>query len=1239
MKSKKHLLPVMLLAFILLFAFSTPALADDLDDLAYPQRPDGETTSMEYVASYILQSIGMSASSLGVYPRDHIAMANSVGLLEGIVFDPKAECGFEDFAKMTANARPLFEALRAKPLTPFFVNGMAQPIFPYGNSKYFDTSGEGVIRFIVYVESDLDTDGDGKLDLVKSLVQLPRAALDGSQFSTIFEARPYIEGTNGQSVGAALQTAGNEYLDANPGFNHQSLYVVAPPRFPAGEATTAEMADTANFREWYYRYSGSSTGATITDGNLSNESIYEDLNWYDYYLVRGFAVVLSSGIGSAGSEGYSTCGADVEINGFKAVIEWLTGVRKAYTNKTDNIEIKADWSNGNVGMTGRSYAGTTQFGLATTGVEGLKTIVPVAGIASWYEYTNSQGIANSIPYTVGLAWHCNSRLASLDWNTVVNRYMGYSQLMRREETALVGDYGEHWAHRDYTVDNWFRDWGPSKIQAPMLIVHGTNDDNVRPKQSELMYEAAKKAGVTVKWLWHQGEHMTPTFPPASPNATDSTRPFTMYCGDYLYDEWLNMWFCHYLYDLDNNILDIMPEVLALNNASGEWDSFDSWEPAAKVVLDGSFSVSGAGIMPASRIMREVPGDFTEEFPIPDITGGAGGGGATPPTGGVTLTPADADDFTVINSANAPSSSTWQNFIDGPSAGSALYVLELPEDITIKGVVEINIRAAINTLGSSASEPLRMHAKLVEVAATGGVVTYYGNNAVGGTPTRVMIERDAHLIGGGAPDFNLVEFQSRTGTYREIAKGWMDLCNPKAVYDSHTADRNDRIIARDNLDVFYNYSLYLQPTVHTAKAGNKLALLITTGGTNAAAYTGNNAFTFTIDNSATYANIPVAKAPTAITINFPGVEDVSVQYYSAAEGWATLPGTFNNTCVFLPPEDIKITSVRAVKEGMSYQFDGLTVGEGFLYLNVPVVKLMAFGIADECDIGVIQDNWVYSAAPALVGAPNYFNVFDNGKNYTVQIKRAGFYAIDVTAAQNDDYYASHGASMWAYFNNFYKVEVPAGVSDVWISSNGWAILGATAGDLITLLMDPDNIRDAKLSYVYGGKSYEKDFKLDGSDPFAGLAADNITINFPGIKDAQVRYYTNISGWQTVGAFDDVCGFDIPDQHQATWGNTTVQVLKGGMWYTFSDLYVSETPLVLNVPLSKITLTGIGADCNLGLAQEDWIYRAAPAAAGETVEYLVFDNNKPYIVHLIKPGLPTTLIPGIAAGATVDLATYF
>ena len=86
------------------------------------------------------------------------------------------------------------------------------------------------------------------------------------------------------------------------------------------------------------------------------------------------------------------CGTDLQRDSHKCVVEWLTGDRIAYTDKTHNIAIEADWSNGNVAMTGCSYGGTLPYEVATTGVKGLKTIIPIAGIASWYDYTNSQGV-------------------------------------------------------------------------------------------------------------------------------------------------------------------------------------------------------------------------------------------------------------------------------------------------------------------------------------------------------------------------------------------------------------------------------------------------------------------------------------------------------------------------------------------------------------------------------------------------------------------------------------------------------------------------------------------------------------------------------------------------------------------------------------------------------------------------------------------------------------------------------
>ena len=59
-----------------------------------------------------------------------------------------------------------------------FENGMAQPML---NHSSYDTPNEEseIQRLCVYVETDHDTDGDGKADLAKACLQIPRSAVEG----------------------------------------------------------------------------------------------------------------------------------------------------------------------------------------------------------------------------------------------------------------------------------------------------------------------------------------------------------------------------------------------------------------------------------------------------------------------------------------------------------------------------------------------------------------------------------------------------------------------------------------------------------------------------------------------------------------------------------------------------------------------------------------------------------------------------------------------------------------------------------------------------------------------------------------------------------------------------------------------------------------------------------------------------------------------------------------------------
>jgi X-Pro dipeptidyl-peptidase len=862
------------------------------------------TTQRELVKEFLLAA-GLKEHQFANGPAgneffNYNEMAAVAGFLDNWNYEPTKLLDAADTLNMTNAMTPafngLYNAIHANPPAPYFVNGMAVPIFPYGNSptaKYNDTTSEGIARYVVYIDTNFDSDASGKLDYVKVLVQLPRAAVEqGMKVSTIYEARPYIEGTNGSvHTTTTLQGWGNTWLTANGAFTHDRLHGTAPDRVPTGEATTKQMVQNADYRDWYYTYTynQTNTAATVSYTGTS-QNCYENLNWYDYYLVRGFAVVSSAGLAALNSTGISTYGVDIEIDAFKCVIEWLTGDRKAYTDKTGTTEVKADWSNGNVGMTGRSYAGGTQFALATTGVKGLKAVVPVAGTSSYYDYQNSGGgLTGSNNYTQGMAWYINSRAGAPDWLNIRGRQAGYIQQMLAEATALNGNYGDHWARREYTVDGWFKDWGPSKIKAPMLIVHGVNDDNVRAKQSVNMYNAAKFAGVPTKMIWSQGDHMTPTFPLANPTTAEATtgtmRPHGMSVGifdlngkktDLSYDDVLNLWFSHFLYGVDNDVLNVLPDVIAQDNyitpvgsGANAWVQYDSWEPFATKYLTSkhsvarvssaisTFSVDEPGRIAPEYVEEEVIPPQADDHDIPAIDEPI----IDMPVTAMSEVAAAAASPNIVTLSSASAATVSLANLRTPTAGSIVYTLELPEDFIVKGVVEVNIRAAFNTLGSTAAtDNLRMHVTLAEVPRTANTIRYYGAANVGTAPGRTMVQQRGAYMGSGVTNFNLVRFtQITNGAYRQITKGWFDLCNPKAGFEAFKSDINDRIVPRNNIGVFHDYTVYLQPTVHTAKAGNQLAALITFGVSSPSSTTGNAAYTVDVDLDGTYVALPSANS--------------------------------------------------------------------------------------------------------------------------------------------------------------------------------------------------------------------------------------------------------------------------------------------------------------------------------------------------------------------------------------------
>ena len=758
----------------------------------------------------LFQTAGMDNSQLGS-DSDCVALADSLGMLNKDKHDADEVCT-QEFLTELVNSDG-YQALKGamkdgSAHKPLFVNGMAQPIFPFTTGaveKGYSNKDSDIIRYCVYVETNYDTDGDGKLDLVKALVQVPRAAAKGDyKAATIYEARPYITGcTELYGYEDDLYNTGN--------FDIKAMYNTPAARKPVGSATTKEAAAAANSADWYY-------------WNPEEKMMdYEDLDWYDYYLVRGYAVVECGGLGTKGSEGYETCGTDLEIDAFKCVIEWLHGDRVAYTDKTSNISIAADWSNKKVGMTGRSYAGTTQFGLATTGVAGLETIVPVAGIASWYEYTNSQGIStDSEPaYSDALAGYCAGRkLDADDWNKIKADYGNYLQTIYDIQRDLNGNYGEtggHWNIRDYTVDTTQKGpigtTGPSQINCSALIVHGLNDYNVRTKEFQLMYNAFTKAGENVKLLLHQDAHLTPTYPAGN---------LVFDIGDSSYDEILNRWFSHYLYGVKNGAEDMAAVTAQSSHDTNVWNTYDSWDTASSMIFKAN----------ADSETTTISSDY-ETFGV------------------------DAQN--------------WQDkFTAGSTGGSVMYTQTVEKDTTIKGTVAVNFSALAKNTDDNGTpieerDALMVSAMLVDIAPEGE--TFPAFNTSGSYVPKTTLAEGGAWMGGGLSNYDLKELNASDVTYKIISRGWMNLCNPDAGFDSRTADTR---VALDG-KTYHDYTIYLQSTVYEVEAGHTLALVIYAhepGMTDHYIYGENwdlivnpdsQNYQITIDNSTVSADIPVNAA--------------------------------------------------------------------------------------------------------------------------------------------------------------------------------------------------------------------------------------------------------------------------------------------------------------------------------------------------------------------------------------------
>jgi X-Pro dipeptidyl-peptidase len=377
-------------------------------------------------------------------------------------------------------------ALSATFYTPNgFAQEKAKPIFKDGEAQVvadFDTPDKW-LRHDLWVETTFDTDDDGKPDRMHVSVTRPfQTETEGLKLPVIYETSPYYSGT--APGNAPIFWDVKHELGVTPPIARNHVEVKRVGKRP--------IISNSLIREW---------------------------------VKRGFIIVHSSSPGTGLSDGAPTVGGINESLAPKAVIEWLSGKDNGYTSRDGVEKVKAFWSTGNVGMTGTSYNGTLPIAAATTGVEGLKAIIPVAPNTSYYHYYRSNGLVRNPGGYLGedvdvlYDYIHSGDEAKRPYNNKTYRDGEIAKGIDRK----TGDYNTFWAGRDYLN-------AMEPFKAALLMAHGFNDWNVMPEHSYRIYKAAKDKGLPTQLYYHQQGHGGP--PPV---------------------KMMNRWFTRFLFNVENGV--------------------------------------------------------------------------------------------------------------------------------------------------------------------------------------------------------------------------------------------------------------------------------------------------------------------------------------------------------------------------------------------------------------------------------------------------------------------------------------------------------------------------------------------------------------------------------------------------------------------------------------------------------------------------------------------------------------
>tara|TARA_B100000965_G_scaffold376576_1_gene369995 strand:- start:632 stop:2431 length:1800 start_codon:yes stop_codon:yes gene_type:complete len=342
----------------------------------------------------------------------------------------------------------------------------------------------------------------------------------------------------------------------------------------------------------YFSYGpqGSESTPTNVIGAGRGEFIFEN------FVPHGYAFAQVAVFGTEESSGCFDYRGAGEGLGIHAAVEWL-GTQ--------------EWSNGNVGLYGKSYEGATQWEAAAMGSEYLKTIVPISGTTALHPLLYKNGSAEARSQVM----HMNYFSSTVDYNEddLDNVCPDIAEGLFAGPVTYIGGemdpYMENYYDERSHIDKAFQNWNGS-----VYWVQGMQDWNVDPHQvfggppGTNWYQDYVDAGFEVRGILGQWGH---DYPDQWQKHDDIDSGY----GGEAFDnmtrwDWgqdLFEWFEYYLMERGPK-----PDLNAqIQRNDGQWRIEESWPPQdaernsmslSECSYDGVFAGGGAPVVGGGQVV-------------------------------------------------------------------------------------------------------------------------------------------------------------------------------------------------------------------------------------------------------------------------------------------------------------------------------------------------------------------------------------------------------------------------------------------------------------------------------------------------------------------------------------------------------------------------------------------------------------------------------------------------------------